>query len=42
MGGKVLRSAMLVVALRFTKDEDEGTGTQTYKKCIVKMGGRVV
>ena len=42
MGGKVLRSAMLVVALRSTQDEDEETGTQTYKTCILKMGGRVV
>ena len=42
MRGKVLRGAMLAVALRFTKDEDEGTGTQKHKKCIVKMGGRVV
>jgi hypothetical protein len=24
------------------KDEDEGTGTQKHKKCIVKMGGSVV
>ena len=24
------------------KDEDEGTGTQQHKKCIVKMGGSVV
>lgn len=24
------------------KDEEEGTGTQKNKTCIVKMGGRVV
>ena len=42
MRGKVLRGAMLAVAQRFTKDENEGTGTLKHKKCIVKMGGRVV
>ena len=42
MRGKVPRGAMLAVALRFTQDEDEGTGTQKHDKCIVTMGGGVV
>src|SRR5262245_1985245 len=42
MRGNVLRGVMLAVALQFTKDEDEGTGTQKHKKCIVNgRQGRV-
>src|SRR5262245_56451909 len=41
MPGKVLRGAMLAVALRFTKDEDEGTGTQKLPQMRARLWGSV-